>query len=217
MVLTKMREYLLSELPDFFRVTTRDGAPSDFCLRSEELNSTINLLDDDIYSTIADIIASRFPEWKEGFAAGAVFFGSAAGIRHSSQNAALANSLHPEGILQLGAGFCGQQSVCFDLLAERLSERYNKNIKVYSIGLRGHIAAAVRFDDSDDYIIFDPMLGLFYYSEDNSRFATLEEMRQNKDIAYRMDAYCSAHGHEFYYGIEHHVISPVCYSGRKMA
>ena len=63
---------------------------------------TLDLLDDDCYGAIADIIASRFPEWELGFAAGAVFLGSAAGIRHSSQNASLANSLHPEGILQLG-------------------------------------------------------------------------------------------------------------------
>ena len=212
----RMREYLLSHLPDFTRVSTRDGAPGDFCLKSDQLNETVNLLDEDIYGRIADIIGSCFAKWEHGFAAGAVFLGSAAGIRHSSQNAALAASLSPQGILQLGAGFCGQQSECYVLLAEKLADVYRRPLNAYTIGLRGHIAAAVRFRNDSDYYIFDPMLGLFFYAEDNTEFASLSELRSSRELSHRMDAYCSAHGHEFYYGIDNHIISPAARLGRSM-
>ena len=128
------REYLLDQLPDFKRSNTRQGASSDYCLVSEQLGRTWNLLDEDIFKQLADMISERFPDsWMDALCAASVFLGSAYGIRHSSKNAGLAGSFSPEGLLQLSAGFCGQENTAFDRLADYLAPLYKKKWKCFLI------------------------------------------------------------------------------------
>jgi hypothetical protein len=58
-------------------------------------------------------------------------------------------------------------------------------------------------------VVIDGMHGVFYHTLDNTRLATLEELREDKRIAERM-WYCPrAHGHEFFHRVYNQEIRPL--------
>ncbi|MFH1708111.1 MAG: hypothetical protein ABIF71_09355 [Planctomycetota bacterium] len=205
-----MREYLLARLPAWERVSEPGGPAGVFGLRAGD--QAIDLGAAGVFDTLAAVIRERFDRWDDGLCAASVFLGAAAGVRHSAACAAFGAALAPRGLLQLGAGFCGDMAALYGALALALAPRYGLTLAPCAIGLRGHIAAAVAV--AGGMHVFDPMLGLFFHALDNTRLATLDELRAEKEISHRMDATCGAHGHEFYYGIPHHVITPLRSGGR---
>jgi hypothetical protein len=205
-----MRAYLLARLPAWERVSEPGGPAGVSGLRAGD--QTIDLGAAGVFDALAAVIRERFDRWDDGLCAAAVFLGAGAGVRHSAACAAFGAALGPQGLLQLGAGFCGDMAALYGTLALALGPRYGLTLTPYAIGLRGHIAAAVAMEGRMH--VFDPMLGLFFHAPDNTRLATLEELRTEKEISHRMDATSAAHGHEFYYGIPHHVITPLKPGGR---
>ena len=74
------------------------------------------------------------------------------------------------------------------------------------MGLRGHLCSLV--DTPIGQVVIDGMLGLWFHALDNTRLATLDEMRREKEICQRVWYAPRAHGHEFFYGTDNQLIRP---------
>ncbi|MHC4718730.1 MAG: hypothetical protein ACYS5V_17330, partial [Planctomycetota bacterium] len=171
------RRYVLARLPDYRPRTTRDGAPSDFYLADAAGGADLDLADPGWLGRAAEMLADRFGRWDDALCAAAMWIHHPAVTRHA----------------RLGAA-----------LAERIGRCLGVDLRAHSLGLRGHLCTLVSAPAGR--VVIDGMMGLWFHALDNSRLATLEEMRADRRIAERM-WYCPrAHGHEFFYGVDNQII-----------
>ncbi|MBE7466075.1 MAG: hypothetical protein HS116_21575 [Planctomycetes bacterium] len=202
----KMRAYLLARLPAYEHRTTRDGAPSDFWLADPEGEAHLDLMREDAFDRVADLLAERLPDWREALAAAALWIFHPCVTRHSASWSRVSSQSEVRTVVRLAGCFCSDTSRIGACLAERIGTRLGVPIKGYTLGLRGHLATLL--DSPDGRIVIDGMMGHWYPTLDHTRLATLEEMRADARIVSRV-WYCPrAHGHEFYFGIDNQVIRP---------
>ena len=74
------------------------------------------------------------------------------------------------------------------------------------MGLRGHLATLV--ETPMGAVVVDGMLGLWFHTLDNTRLATLGEMRTCREIAERVWYAPRAQDHEFFYGVDSQLVRP---------
>ena len=140
----------------------------------------------------------RFSDSADFLCAGSILIGSAAGILHSLPASKLCAEINPEDMFAIGRGFCGDVANVLGTMAEYIAPRYGLEWKSFYTALDGHVVCSIKWDNQ--FYVFDPMLGKFFYTLDNKRLATLDEMCEIPEISYRVDCYNRAHGHEFYVG-----------------
>ena len=204
--LDAFRAYILTRLPDYQMCTTRDGAPSDFFLEDPENDAPLDLSAEDALERGAAMIASRFPDWQEALCGAAMWVHHPHVTRHSSSWSRVANAAPVDTIPRLGGCFCGDTSRLTAALSELVGAELGVPLVGYSMGLRGHLATLV--DTPIGRIVIDGMLGLWFHTLDNTRLATLEEMRSSRQITERVWYAPRAHGHEFFYGHDTQLIRP---------
>ena len=204
--LDAFRNYILTRLPDYQLRTTRDGAPSDFYLQDPEDEASLDLLAEDSLPRAASMIASRFPNWQDALCAAAMWVHHPRVTRHSSSWSRVANVASVDALPRLGGCFCGDTSRLTAALSELVGAELGVPLTGYSMGLRGHLATLV--DTPLGRVVTDGMLGLWFHTLDNTRLATLEEMRTNRQIAERVWYAPRTHDHEFFYGHDTQLIRP---------
>lgn len=202
--LNAFRAFILSRLPNYIFQTTREGAPSDFYLVDPDGKASVNLSDSNALDSVAAMITSRFPNWQDALCAAAMWVHHPCVTRHSSTWSRVSNNASIDTIPRLAGCFCGDTTRLTAVLAEKIGARLNVPVKGLAMGLRGHLATLVTTPIGQ--IVIDGMLGLWFHTLDNTRLATLEEMRENRDIAERVWYAPRAHGHEFFYGVDNQLI-----------
>ncbi len=198
------RAYLLARLPAYRRRTTREGAPSDFYLEDADGGEHLDLMAPDALDRVAAMLARRFPDWQDALAAAALWAYHPCITRHSSSWSVVASQAAVGTIPRVNGCFCGDVARLTAALAEKVGERLGMPFKGYTVGMRGHLSTMV--ESPLGRVVLDGMLGHAYLTLDNTRLATLEEMRANDAIVRRL-WYCPrAHGHEFYFGVHDQII-----------
>lgn len=180
----RKNRHLCSRIPQFQRLTTRDGAPSDFFLRAEDGSAEFNLMKPGVLQEVADYIAARFDNDLDRILglwmlSQAPFF-----TRHMSWGHRIMEGADPLSLLRGnfagGGGNCGYHSRAFGGLAchLKLGGRY---LNAHgSVSLWGHVISAVGQRGSK--AIIDADVGHVFLTRDGRRLATLEEMRANPDV-----------------------------------
>ena len=187
----KMRKYYLAMLPNFKRVIDNG-----YYLVSDKFK--IDLLSGNVIEELNTIIKDTFNNPTDALCGMSALIGSAAGVLHSSPFAKVCGEITPEDMLALGKGFCDNVSNLLGLMAEKIAPHYNLQWESYYAGLVGHVVCAIKWDN--EFYILDPMVGKFFYTMDNTRLATLDEMCTIPEITYRVDCFNQVNGHEFYVG-----------------
>lgn len=200
------RHYILSRMPDYRQRTTNDGAPSDFYLEDITGNAHLNLSKPGWLKDVAAMITSRFPDWQDALCAASAWVYHPAVTCHSSSWSRLSGQASVETIARVGGCFCGDTTCLLAALSEEIGLLLDVPLIGLSMGMRGHLTTLVSTPRGS--IVIDGMIGLWYHTLDNTRLATIEEMRSNREISERM-WYCPrAHGHEFFYNYEIQTIAP---------
>lgn len=212
--LYRQRAYLVARLPDYRRRTTREGAPSDFYLDDVDGGEHHDLIAPDALGRAAAMLAGRFHDWQDALAAAALWAYHPCITRHSATWAPVASQAAVGTLPRVNGCFCGDVARLVAALAEKVGECLAVPLSGHTLGLRGHLATLVATPLGR--VVLDGMLGHWYRTLDNTRLATLEEMRAEAAIVRRV-WYCPrAHGHEFYHGVQDQIIQrwregPLCY------
>lgn len=191
------RDHILSRLPNLSMKTTRDGAPSDFTAIDDQMGVAFDLMDPDIYSRMAEWITREFPEWRDALCAASILLHSPALTVHSASLCHLTGQVNCESILRIRGCFCDNDARVLNKLCTAIGKILGMEFRGMRLGIRGHVALALQTPDGLN--VFDSMLGIFYYTNDNSRFATLNELTSNRELSYRMSFDQVANGHEMFY------------------
>ncbi len=193
----KYRRYILARLPDYRAATTATGAPSDFYLADPDGDGSLDLSARDWPDRLVDFLAGRFDRWDDALAAIPMWLYHPLVTRHSSSWAKISGAVAVDAIPRVGGCFCGDTARAGAFLAERLGKRLDMPLRAWSIGLRGHLATLV--DTPVGRVVIDGMIGLWFHALDNTRLATLEEMRADREVVDRM-WYCPRrHGKELFF------------------
>ena len=204
--LNAFRAFVLSRLPNYRMETTREGAPSDFYLMDMDGDAHVDLSASSALDQVAAVIASRFPNWQDALCAAAMWVHHPCVTRHSSTWSRVSNGASIETIPRLAGCFCGDTTRLTALLAEKIGARLDVALEGLSMGLRGHLGTLVKTPIGD--VVIDGMLGLWFHTLDNTRLATLDEMRSCREIGERVWYAPRAHGHEFFFGTDNQLIRP---------
>lgn len=185
--IAKKRAYILSRLPRFARVTTAEGAKSDFTLRSVCGAYEFNLMKSGVLREIAKMVEGIFDGRDDRLIAATLLAHQKAFSMHISPHVALHRQITPLSALRLNAGHCYSRTLVWVGIVRQLStddgrEKYGR--RVHGLLVLGHVIGAL--DVGEDRILFDPSSGSFYYNWDNTRFATEVEMSEDPFLADRM-------------------------------
>jgi len=200
----RFRAYILARLPDYRLRTTRQGAPSDFYLEDKAGKVHADLLAPDALDQIAAMLAARFDDWQDALCALAMWIHHPLIHRHSSTWSRVSGAASIDTIPRLGGSFCGDTARLGAAMAEKIGQKLRVPLRGYSMGLRGHLATLL--DTPIGRVVIDGMLGIWFHTLDNTRLATLDQMRCDPSIVQRMWHSPRAHGHEFFYGVDNQII-----------
>jgi len=203
-LIDRQRAHILARLPSYRRRTTREGAPSDFCLEDTQGGEPLDLMAPDALDRVAALLAGRFPDWQDALAAAALWAHHPCVTRHSSAWAPVAGQAAIEAVPRLGGCFCADVARLLAGLAEKIGAALGVPLSGYTLGLRGHVVTLV--ETPIGRVVLDGMLGHWYPALDGSRLATLEEMRASAEIVRRLWHCPRAHGHEFYFGVHDQIL-----------
>ncbi len=204
--LNAFRSFILSRLPNYAMETTREGAPSDFYLADLDGKVSVDLSATDALDQVAAMISDRFSSWQDALCAAAMWVHHPCVTRHSSTWSRVSNGASIETIPRLAGCFCGDTTRLTALLAEKIGVRLGVPLRGFSMGLRGHLATLV--ETPMGAVVVDGMLGLWFHTLDNTRLATLGEMRTCREIAERVWYAPRAQDHEFFYGVDSQLVRP---------
>ena len=202
----RFRSYILTRLPNYRHTTTLQGAVSDFYLEDDDGGPGLDLMAADALGQAAATIAERFPDWQDALCAAAMWVHHPCITRHSSSWNRIANVSSIDTVPRLGGCFCGDTARITAALAEAVGACLHVPLTGYSMGLRGHLATLV--DSPLGRVVIDGMLGLWFHSLDNTRLATLEDMRCSDAIARRVWFAPDAHGHSYFFANDTQLIRP---------
>ena len=202
----EFRQYVLSRIPAYRLRGTPEGAPSDFYLEDPDGRAHLNLSDPNWPDVLVRTLVERFPAWQDTLCAIAAWIYHPLVTRHSSAWHAISGIVSVASIPRLGGCFCGDTARLGGFLAEKVGVALNVPLTAHSMGLRGHLATLVHTPVGE--VVIDGMLGYWFHAMDNTRLATLTEMRNDPAVVSRGWCFPRAHGHEFFYGVKDQIIQP---------
>jgi len=185
--IVKKRDYLLSRLPRFVRITTAEGGPSDFTLRSACKKYEFNLMKSGVLKEIAKMIEDLFPDRNDRLAAAVMLAHQKPFSMHIGPHVSLHRQVTPLSALRLNAGHCYSRALVWMGIVRNLSDGEGGlyGFRVHGLLVLGHVMGAIDLPGGDR-MIFDPTIGAFYYHWDNTRFATGKELQDDPKLGERM-------------------------------
>ncbi len=174
--LDRFRTFILTGIPNYRLQTTREGAGSDFVLKDPGGKDDIDLSAEGSLRRVAEVLSGRFPDWQDSLCAAAMWIHHPQVTKHSSTWSRVSNVSSIETIPRLAGCFCGDTARLGAALAEQIGECLDVPLRAFSMGLRGHLCSLV--DTPIGQVVIDGMLGLWFHALDNTRLATLDEMRR---------------------------------------
>ena len=104
---------------------------------------------------------------------------------HAAPRVPIQYGLTPLSMLRLGGGHCYSRAVVgAGIMNEMPDPQTGKNHVAWPCLVLGHVVTAVQH--GEDYILFDPSTGHFFYTADNSRFASSRELGQDHELIKRV-------------------------------
>ncbi|MFH1706524.1 MAG: hypothetical protein ABIF71_01200 [Planctomycetota bacterium] len=209
--LRKYNAFICGRLPWFERRSTRDGAKGDFILAAVDGSVKFDLMAPDVLDRIARYIYGRYDNDMDRLQGASSFFHQRTVTRHSGSGSAFGD-IDAAGLFRLGAALCGHRAQALTLFLKHMDcQTARRKHWTHCLGLAGHIVTlvdpswSIRDDDHgfEDHLVLDPDIGQMLISLDNTRIATLTELRAHRDISYRSNFNNFRHGHEFYYATAH--------------
>jgi len=170
-------------LPEFTRLTTLDGAPSDFVVRAEDGSVEFNLMHPGVLGQMAQYIESLYDNDVDRVL-GALYFSYHPAIgRHMSMGHRYNKGCGPLSIMRLnfagGGGNCGFHSRLFTGVASHLTIG-GERLTAHTVGVWGHCIAAVGWRGSKSLI--DADVGHFFLTADGTDLITIDEMRRGDPV-----------------------------------
>ncbi len=174
---------IASKLPRLIRVSTADGAPSDFSLRTEDGKTTIDLMKENAMRLLAEIIEKCFRTDEERLAAASILIAQPDVMVYEiiDRFGECANT--PLSIIRFGSGICGAFATAIKGLIEELRPINGKgHFRAYRCGIwdgklpsqKSHCMVAVHCPDGR-WVVLDN--GRLIYAKRNgkSSLATLTD------------------------------------------
>lgn len=202
----RFRAYVLARIPNYRMRTTAQGAPSDFYLEDNESGAHLDLSKPGSLERAAEMLTQRFPDWQDALCASAAWVYHPMITRHSSSWTGTSGQATLETLIRLGGCFCSDTSVLTAALAEKIGARLNVPITGYAMGLRGHLCTLL--ETPLGRVAIDGMHGLYYHALDNTRLATLDEMRTQREVTKRMWYFPGTNEEDFYFNNYTQTIRP---------
>lgn len=181
--LNRKIRYICARLPQLKRLTTLDGAPSDFVIRAEDDSVEFNLMKEGVLDEIGEFIRGLF-DTNLNRILGLFYFAYHPQVaRHMSGGHRFMNLAGPLSVLRGnfagGGGNCGYHSRAFAGLASHLKIN-GQPLKAHTVGIYGHVISAVEWRGSK--ALMDADVGHFMLTPDGSDLATIEEFRTNPGV-----------------------------------
>jgi len=203
----KKRDFIIGRIPEFSRLGTAEGAESEFVLAAVDGSVRFDLTEDGVIQKMADWLTGLFDTDIDRML-GATFFVHQRTVTCHSGFLAHTGPMNPLSTLRRGGGLCDSRAqVLAGILSRMTREGTGEAYRCQCLGLKGHVVCAVAAvpepKGAADYWVLDPDVGMFYFTRDNTRFATLGELRRDRWLSYRMNFNNIRHSHEFYFNTEH--------------
>lgn len=193
-----MRRWLASRLPRLMRVTTADGAPSDFCLADADGRVMFNLMKPGVMRQIARMIETRFEDPEDRLAAVEMLVDQPdLYVYELVENFGDLQST-PLSVLRLGTGICGARATIMQGIVEAFRLTGGKRYRAYRGGIMqyrledgkllrsfGHSQLLVLYPDGHQI-----MLNTFCYRPEDRRLAgpaDVETFAKTNTWAYNPD------------------------------
>jgi len=178
--LDKKTRYICSRIPQFQRLTTRDGAASDFVLRAEDGSVEFNLMEAGVLDRMAEYVHALFDNDVDRIL-GICYLSHAPDVaRHMSGGHRIMNGAGPLSVMRGnfagGGGNCGYHSRVFAGMAAHLRIG-GKPLTAHTVAIWGHCIAAVSHRGTQ--VLMDADVGHFMMTPDGTDLATIEEFRVN--------------------------------------
>lgn len=175
--------YICARIPRFQRLTTRDGAASDFVLRAEDGCVEFNLMRPGVLDQMAEFITGRFDNNLDRML-GMFYLAYAPSVaRHLSGGHRFMTGAGPLSILRgnfAGAGGnCGFHSRAFAGMVSHLCIG-GRPVAAHTVGVTGHVITAVEWQGHK--ALMDADVGHFMLTPDGTGLATIEEFRANPGV-----------------------------------
>lgn len=179
----KKVQHIISSLPDFERVTTRDGAASDFVIRAKDGSVEFNLMKEGTLYRMAEYVQEKFDNDVDRIL-GLFFLGHhPAVLRHMSFGHRLMNGASPLSVMRGnfagGGGNCGFHSRAFAGMLAHMTLG-GEPLVGHTLGIFGHSVNAFGWNGSK--VIIDNDVGHFMLLPDGSDFATIDHFGRDLNL-----------------------------------
>jgi hypothetical protein len=202
----KKRAYIIGRIPRFRRLGRQEGAESDFVLAADDGSVRFDLMEAGAMQRMADWLFGLFDTDMDRML-GAIYFVHQRPVTCHSGFLSGMGPMTSLSVLRRGGGLCDSRAqVLASILSLMKCEATGEPYRTHCLGLKGHVVCAVAAvpepKGPQDHWVLDPDVGVFYFSWDNGRFATLGELRGDRGLSYRMNFNNVRHGREFYFRTE---------------
>jgi hypothetical protein len=179
--LRRVFQHVVNTLPVFARLTTADGAESDFVLRSAGGEHSFDLMKQGVLKEVADYLYDLFPD-EIAFLLGAAFFVNQVNVNDfTSTNAFCESAYGPQSALRVGSGQCGSFANILNAIVVQLCDDTGNQIfpTVYRVGVNHHVISCI-INHEGKRTFIDPSQGFIYWNSTKQRPATIEEIRTGR-------------------------------------
>lgn len=171
----KKREFVQAKLPRFRRLNTADGTASDFVLSAADGSVEFDLMKPGALRRIADWICTLFERDCDRLVAVALLTNDDWVTTHAGPRVGLHKHLTPLSQLRLGCGHCySRAEVGAGIAAQLPDPATGGRQRANAVLVVGHVVVAV--ERGDDYVMFDPSFGHFFFNAGNTDLATAREL-----------------------------------------
>ncbi|MHC4871624.1 MAG: hypothetical protein ACYTFY_07255 [Planctomycetota bacterium] len=174
----KKVRYICSRINVFNRVTNRDGAKSDFVIKSKDGSVEFNFMEEGVLEKMARWIEGLFDNDVDRVLGMLYLCHNPAVARHMSSGHRYNKGSGPLNLIRLnfagGGGNCGFHSRIFAGMAARL-KLGGERLVAHTTGVYGHCISAFAWRGSK--VLIDADVGHFFLNEDGSDFITIDEMQ----------------------------------------
>ena len=186
--LCKKRAYIIRRVPKFERVTTAQGAPSDFTLKAADGSEQFDLMRAGALKRMAGYVYSRYDNDLDRLLGASMFLHQHALIRYAHVPSCLASRMSPLSIIRLGNAMCGNQNEALcGLLEKMICAATGKPYRTRTVTYHAHVVTVAEFGGK--WVQLDASLGRFYFLPGNTVLASMEELIADPALAARESPY----------------------------
>ncbi len=180
----RKRDFILSHLPVMQRLTTAQGAASDFVLAGESGQPVFNLMRTDALQQIAAYLYDLFDNDIDRLLGSTLFVNQPAVFTYANAPSPLVSQLSPLSLLRFGSGqCCCFAAVQIGILEQMRCDLTGRLYRATRVGVPGHVITAVEF--GNNLVALDPSLGRFYYLPGDRELASMAQILADPSITAR--------------------------------